>query len=53
MEPPAGAVADRDWVVYLQRLQLAPHGKPPVTPGPIDHDQLLALCFAARRVITW
>jgi hypothetical protein len=49
------AVADRDWVVYLQAMQLAPRGAPPAPcpPGPIDHDQLVALVFAADLVITW
>lgn len=51
--PPAAVLADRDWVVYLQPLRLAAHGQPPQPPGPIDHDALLALCFAADRVITW
>ncbi len=44
-------VAEGDWVVYLQPLRLAAH--PALPPGPIDHDQLVALCFAARRVVTW
>jgi hypothetical protein len=52
-EPPPGAVADRDWVVYLQPMRLAEHGQPPIPPGTIDHDQLLQLAFAADRVITW
>ena len=48
-------VAERDWVVYLQPMQLAPRGAPPAPcpPGPIDHDQLVALLFAADLVITW
>ncbi len=50
-EPPI--LDDRDWVVYLQPMQLAPRGEPPVAPGRIDHEQLLALVFAADRVVTW
>ena len=46
-------LADRDWVVYLDPLQLAARGAPPVSPGPIDHEQLIALVFAADLVITW
>jgi hypothetical protein len=50
------AVADRDWVVYLQPMRLA-HGSAarpaPLPPGPIDHDQLVALVFAADLVVTW
>ena len=49
----APVVADRDWVVYLQPMQLAPAGAPPVPPGPIDHDQLVVLVFAADLVVTW
>ena len=51
--PPAAVVAARDWVVYLQPMQLAPHGGPPLAPGPIDHDQLVQLIFAADLVVTW
>ena len=49
------AVADRDWVVYLEpdALRLADHGAPPLPPGPIDHDQLVALIAAADLVLTW
>jgi hypothetical protein len=50
-EPPL--VDDADWVVYLDEYRLADHGKPIVAPGPIDHDQLVQLVFAADRVITW
>ena len=50
-EPPI--LDERDWVVYLQPMQLAPRGEPPVAPGRIDHEQLLALVFAADRVVTW
>ena len=46
-------VDDADWVVYLDEHRLAERGKPVVPPGPIDHDQLLQLVFAADRVITW
>lgn len=53
---PPGAVAERDWVVYLQPMQLVHGGAPhaaPVRPGPIDHDQLVVLIFAADLVVTW
>jgi len=50
---PAGAIADHDWVVQLDRLALADHGTPPMPPGPIDHDQLVTLVFAAGQVVTW
>jgi hypothetical protein len=48
-------MADRDWVVYLGdgSPQLAGRGNPPIPPGPIDHDQLVALAFAADLVVTW
>ena len=52
-EPPAGVVAERDWVVYLQTMELAARGEPPSPPGPIDHAQLVALVFAADLVVTW
>ena len=46
-------VAERDWVVYLKTMELSPRGEPPLSPGPIDHDQLVALVFAADLVVTW
>lgn len=48
-------LADGDWIVYLDvdRPNLAPAGAPPLPPGPIDHDQLVVLVFAADRVVTW
>ena len=46
-------MAERDWVVYLEPLTLAERGSPPVAPGPIDHEQLVALAFAADLVVTW
>lgn len=46
-------LAERDWVVYLDPLELAPHGTPPLPPGPLDHDQLVALLFAADLAVTW
>jgi|GEM_PF-5840409 len=52
-EPPTGVVAERDWVVYLQTMDLAPQGEPPIAPGGIDHDQLVDLIARADRVITW
>ena len=52
---PAVALADRDWLVYLDGAtpRLAPHGAPPLPAGPLDHDQLVSLVFAADLVITW
>jgi hypothetical protein len=50
------AVAERDWVVYLQPTTLARGGTPHTAPyplGPIDHDQVVALAFAADLVVTW
>ena len=50
------AVADHDWVVYLEPMQLVRGGAPhtaPVPLGPIDHDQVVTLAFAAELVITW
>jgi hypothetical protein len=47
------AVAERDWVVYLRTMELAPQGEPTCPAGPIDHDQLVALAFAADLVVTW
>jgi hypothetical protein len=50
------AVAERDWVVYLQPVELAQGGTPhtaPFPPGPLDHDQVVALAFAADLVVTW
>lgn len=47
-------VADRDWVVYLQQLELVASAHPaPLPAGPITHDQLVALAFAADLVVTW
>ena len=48
-------VAERDWVVYLQPMELAPAtGRPtPLPAGTITHDQLVALSFAADLVVTW
>lgn len=52
-EPPAGVVAEPDWVVYLRPMRLVARGEPPVPAGPIDHDQLVQLSFAADLVVTW
>ncbi|MGE0402818.1 MAG: hypothetical protein AB7T06_39300 [Kofleriaceae bacterium] len=52
-EAPAEVVAERDWVVYLRTMELAPRGEPPLAPGRIDHDQLVDLITRADRVITW
>ncbi len=47
-------VAERDWVVYLKESVLAPSAHPaPLPPGPVSHDQLVALSFAADLVVTW
>jgi hypothetical protein len=49
-------VADRDWVVYLQPARLVQGGAPHTAPfplGPVDHDQVVALAFAADLVVTW
>jgi hypothetical protein len=49
-------VAERDWVVYLQPTQLVQGGVPHTAPlplGPVDHDQVVALVFAADLVVTW
>lgn len=50
------AVAERDWVVYLQPMRLVQGGAAHTAPfplGPVDHDQLVALVFAADLVVTW
>lgn len=50
----AAVVAERDWVVYLQPMELAPSAHPaPLPPGSLTHDQLVALSFAADLVVTW
>ncbi len=52
---PSG-LAERDWVVYLQPTRLVQGGAPHTAPfplGPIDHDQVVALAFAADLVVTW
>ena len=49
-------LAERDWVVYLQPIHLAHGGAPHTAPlplGPLDHDQVVALAFAADLVVTW
>jgi hypothetical protein len=46
-------LADGDWLVDLDTLELADRGTPPLPVGRITHDQLLELIVAARRVITW
>jgi hypothetical protein len=48
------AVLDEpDWIVYLPTMRLAEHGAPPLPPGPITPDQLVAIIFAADLVVTW
>ncbi len=52
--PIAPLMTERDWVVYLQPEVLAPSSHPaPFAPGPLTHDQLVSLSFAADLVITW
>jgi len=51
-EPPAGVVADGDWIVRLPELQLEAIAAP-IAAGIIDHDQLVVLIAAADRVVTW
>jgi len=46
-------ITETDWLVMLDPLELADRGTPPIPPGPIDHDQLIALIVAAHRVVTW
>jgi hypothetical protein len=49
-------VAERDWVVYLQPTRLVQGGVPHTALfplGPVDHDQVVALAFAADLVVTW
>jgi hypothetical protein len=53
---PPSVVAECDWVVYLQPTRLAQGGTPHTAPYPlglIDHDQVVALAFAADLVVTW
>ena len=52
-ELPPGVIADDDWIVQLDRLELVAHGSPARPPGSIDHDALVALIAAADRVVTW
>jgi hypothetical protein len=55
-EAPSSVIADGDWVVYLQPARLVQGGTPHTAPlplGPIDHDQVVALVFAADLVVTW
>jgi hypothetical protein len=43
-------------VVYLQPTRLVQGGVPHTAPfplGPVDHDQVIALVFAAGLVVTW
>jgi hypothetical protein len=50
------AVAERDWVVYLNPIRLAHGGSPHTAPcplGALDHDQVVALSFAADLIVTW
>lgn len=45
--PPA--VADTDWIVYLDDMRRVQPGP----PASIDHDELVRLLFAADLVVTW
>ena len=47
---PPSAIAEGDWVIYMDRLELV-RGRE--APRPIDYDQLVALLFTADRVVTW
>jgi len=49
---PAG-VAESDWIVDLDRRELAARGTPPLAPGAITDEELVQLLFAADRVVTW
>lgn len=52
--PPLEAIADPDWIVYLHPApRLVPTTPTPIPAGPITHDQLVELLFAADRVVTW
>ena len=42
-----------DWVVDLDTLTLHDRGTPPLPPGPVTHELLLALIFQADLVVTW
>ena len=45
--------APTDWVVDLDTLVLLDRGTPPLPPGPVTHDLLVALIFQADLVVTW
>ncbi len=42
-----------DWVVDLDTLVLADRGTPPLLPGPVTYELLLALIVQADLVVTW
>jgi hypothetical protein len=49
-------VGERDWVVSLEPTRLVHGGTPHTAPFPlglVDHDQVVALAFAADLVVTW
>jgi len=46
-------LAAADWVVDLDALVLADRGTPPLPPGPVTHDLLVALIVRADLVVTW
>lgn len=47
-------VAERDWVVYLKPTEIVlASATAPVPAGPVTHEQLVALSFAADLVVTW
>jgi hypothetical protein len=37
----------------MQLVQAGVAGTAPFPPGPLDHDQVVALLFAADLVVTW
>jgi hypothetical protein len=47
---PPSAIAEGDWVIYMDRLELV-QGRE--APEAIDYDQLVAFIFTADHVVTW
>jgi hypothetical protein len=48
--PPEPVVADGDWVIYMDRLEIVRGHEAPVA---IDYEQLVAVIFSADRIVTW